>query len=499
MKIFISYAREDLEDARRIHTFLASLEEVSPWLDEKNMRPGDDWRHAVFTAIDQSRLFILVLSRLAFERKRFLHEEIGAALRRQATFPEGQPFIIPVRLDDCALVGEISRFHTIDLGKDWQTGLEQLRSSVVRALTASLSDAFRGISTYWTVDKRQHWIEDLGGYLLQFSATTVIRHLDKEYDSYSDEMYAVRLMIDVALAARSESLSAYVLRLHEIARAAHNYVLDTSAACGAFLDASKLVAANVHGMLLRHALESWLELGAVWGNTFTSCLNLLDVAKHYLAQREGRHQSDFAITLECIEVLRRYDLLLVDLLVFYARRTGDCDDLLSAVDLLAPYFRSNILAGRPAGKPREALLLRDIDLEGTEHVFSFANKPIMPMLLVRIGNCLCRSHDTDVHEYGLRLKAIGLRDLRKHRVGATLVGQLSSAMAERLVDALELHDAATVASSLGVEDSHATYLIGEIMITICSYSVPGLTMGRFASIDSRAFREHDEGVIGFRR
>ena len=174
------------------------------------------------------------------------------------------------------------------------------------------------VSKWWSPDERLRWIESLGDFVLQFSATTVIRHINESYEAFDDETYAVRLMIDVSNAARSESLTAYVLRLHEIARTAHNHISDTSEACGAFLDASKLTPANVHGMLLRQALDSWLELSAVWGNTFTPCLVLLDVAKHYLAQREGRYHGDFAITLECLKVLRRYDLLIVDLLVFYA-------------------------------------------------------------------------------------------------------------------------------------------------------------------------------------
>ncbi|MCI0412723.1 hypothetical protein L0222_07965 [bacterium] len=183
----------------------------------------------------------------------------------------------------------------------------------MRALTSNLADAFRPVNKYWSLDQRSRWIKDYAAFVMQFSATTVLRHLHENYDLYADEMYAVRLMIEVSHEMRSESVTAYVLRLHEIARTSHNYVGETTEACGAFLDTSKLVPANVHGMLLRHALDSWLELGAVLGNTFTPCLILLDVAKHYLAQHEGRYHSDFEATLECLKVLRRYDLLFVDL------------------------------------------------------------------------------------------------------------------------------------------------------------------------------------------
>ena len=105
MKVFISYAREDIEATRRIYAFLTSIEELSPWFDKETLHPGENWRETIFSAIEDSKLFILVLSRVAFERKRFLHEEIEAALQKQASFPSDQRFIIPVRLDDCDLGG----------------------------------------------------------------------------------------------------------------------------------------------------------------------------------------------------------------------------------------------------------------------------------------------------------------------------------------------------------------------------------------------------------
>ena len=72
MKVFISYAREDIEAARRIYLFLASIEEFSPWIDQENLRPGENWEQAIFTAINESRLFILLLSRVAFAKKGFI-------------------------------------------------------------------------------------------------------------------------------------------------------------------------------------------------------------------------------------------------------------------------------------------------------------------------------------------------------------------------------------------------------------------------------------------
>ena len=103
-----------------------------------------------------------------------------------------------------------------------------------------------------------------------------------------------------------------------------------------------------------------------------------------------------------------------------------------------------------------------------------------------------------MREYGVWLRSVGLDGLSQHRAGGRLIGPLDSAFSEPLLDALELHDASAVASLLSLEDYDATWLIEETMIAFCSYTIPGLTYQHFPSIDSRAFREHDPGLIGFR-
>ena len=42
-KIFVSYAREDLKTAKKLHTDLKA-HGFDPWLDEENLLAGENWR-----------------------------------------------------------------------------------------------------------------------------------------------------------------------------------------------------------------------------------------------------------------------------------------------------------------------------------------------------------------------------------------------------------------------------------------------------------------------
>ena len=61
LQIFISYAREDVEAARKLYRDLKNAE-LNPWLDEEVLLPGQNWKSAIKKAIKESRFFIALLS-----------------------------------------------------------------------------------------------------------------------------------------------------------------------------------------------------------------------------------------------------------------------------------------------------------------------------------------------------------------------------------------------------------------------------------------------------
>jgi len=55
--VFISYAKEDSDAARRIYNDLR-VAGLNPWLDKESLLPGQNWEIEIRKAIKSSRYFI---------------------------------------------------------------------------------------------------------------------------------------------------------------------------------------------------------------------------------------------------------------------------------------------------------------------------------------------------------------------------------------------------------------------------------------------------------
>jgi hypothetical protein len=126
-KIFISYARVDQEPVRQIYTELKVACHY-PWLDVEDILPGEDWRRAINKAIEESEIFIAVLSTNSFDRRGVIQKEILRAIDKMEEFLPGDVFIIPLRLDDCEIPERLKHLQVLD----WEDGggLEKLLAAI---------------------------------------------------------------------------------------------------------------------------------------------------------------------------------------------------------------------------------------------------------------------------------------------------------------------------------------------------------------------------------
>ena len=131
VKVFISYAHEDEEFARRFYHELKSINDIEPWLDKECLQPGMKWRPAIRKAIREADFFVALLSTRTGTRRGFVNTELNSALEIRKEFPEGHIYLIPVRLDDCnMLVDELTEIQYVDLFPDWSTGMEKVLRSI---------------------------------------------------------------------------------------------------------------------------------------------------------------------------------------------------------------------------------------------------------------------------------------------------------------------------------------------------------------------------------
>jgi len=123
---FICYAREDRPAALRLYGELKQAC-VAPWLDRENIPPGADWERCIRDAITSSSYFLALLSWHSVTKRGFVHKEIKHALDTLDEFPEGKAFVIPVKLDDCAISNSrLRKLQHVKMYPSWEEGLTRL-------------------------------------------------------------------------------------------------------------------------------------------------------------------------------------------------------------------------------------------------------------------------------------------------------------------------------------------------------------------------------------
>jgi hypothetical protein len=131
--IFLSYAREDRPVADEIYTRL-TRDGFSIWYDEKALRPGQDWELEISNAIQRSRAFLTCLSTRSVSKRGVFQKELRKSLDVAQEVPEGEIFILPIRLDDCEVPKSLSRYQWCDYREP--DDYEKIRESLEALVSA---------------------------------------------------------------------------------------------------------------------------------------------------------------------------------------------------------------------------------------------------------------------------------------------------------------------------------------------------------------------------
>ena len=100
--VFLSYAREDADAARRIADALRS-QGVEVWFDQAELRGGEAWDAKIRQQIRECTLFLAVVSANTQERTEgYFRREWKLAVERTSDMAAGVAFLVPVVIDDTA-------------------------------------------------------------------------------------------------------------------------------------------------------------------------------------------------------------------------------------------------------------------------------------------------------------------------------------------------------------------------------------------------------------
>jgi len=157
--IFISYATEDY---LRVADLVRKLNDAgfSTWLDKADLKPGQQWELEIERAIRDCRIFIACLSNSAINKRGHVQSELKQAMKAWERVPEGQVFMVPVRLEECDIPHSLEKFHCADMfqGNGTTLLIESLRR-ILDATHAPPRSALTGLEfnlikihhtdTYW--------------------------------------------------------------------------------------------------------------------------------------------------------------------------------------------------------------------------------------------------------------------------------------------------------------------------------------------------------------
>jgi hypothetical protein len=79
---------------------------------------GQRWRVVIKSAIEDSHVVLVCLSRKSIVRQGFYHKEIRYALEVADEQPEGAIYLIPTRLEECDIPQNLEELHYVELFKD---------------------------------------------------------------------------------------------------------------------------------------------------------------------------------------------------------------------------------------------------------------------------------------------------------------------------------------------------------------------------------------------
>ncbi|HEV8017132.1 MAG TPA: toll/interleukin-1 receptor domain-containing protein [Steroidobacteraceae bacterium] len=97
--VFLSYASEDVEAARRICDALRSAG-IDVWFDQSELRGGDAWEHAIRRQIRECALFVPVISGHTQRRPEgYFRLEWNLAVERSQRMAAEKAFLVPVVTD----------------------------------------------------------------------------------------------------------------------------------------------------------------------------------------------------------------------------------------------------------------------------------------------------------------------------------------------------------------------------------------------------------------
>src|ERR1700730_10930374 len=139
-------------------------------MDNHDISPGQDWGFAIQNAISTCDAAIIFLRSKSVSKTGYVQVEIAECLKQRERRPEGSIYLIPVRLDPCAVPARISDLHYADLfeADGWDRVIASLEIAKREQALLREQGEIRGRFTVFTRVMEEEW-DGLPGYSVRLS------------------------------------------------------------------------------------------------------------------------------------------------------------------------------------------------------------------------------------------------------------------------------------------------------------------------------------------
>jgi hypothetical protein len=114
LRVFICHSSGDKQVVRTLYNRLKS-DGFTPWLDQENILPGQEWDSEIRQAVRTSDVVVVCLSESSITKEGYVQKEIKLALDVAEEKPEGAIFLIPARLEDCQVPRRLVGWQWVNL------------------------------------------------------------------------------------------------------------------------------------------------------------------------------------------------------------------------------------------------------------------------------------------------------------------------------------------------------------------------------------------------
>lgn len=110
LKVFLCHSKSDKEFVRSLYNRLLAVG-CDPWLDEVKLLPGQEWDIEIRKAVRNSHVVIICLSKGAISKRGYIHKEIKFAMDVADEIPDGDIFIIPLKVEPCEPPDSLKKYQ----------------------------------------------------------------------------------------------------------------------------------------------------------------------------------------------------------------------------------------------------------------------------------------------------------------------------------------------------------------------------------------------------